>query len=111
MWIYILFDRNVLIPFDLAFNWHHFYLFLRDDLLVILDALLDGIVILLDHFPRDCLYDLPLLVGDDLALDWHFLHVCPVLILDYLLLVGHVAHPALTCLNRHVPFTTYSLRT
>ncbi len=107
MVLWLLFDGNILITFDLSLDWHHFYLLLRHYFLIVLDALLHCIVILLHHLPRHCLDHFSLLVGYYLSLHRNLLDVRPVFVFHHFLLVGHVAHPALPCLTQSVPFTTY----
>lgn len=107
----LLFNWNILIAFNLALHWYHFNFLFGNDFLVVLYSFLDGIEVLLDDFSRHCLHNFSLLVCDDLSLDWHLLHICPVFVLNHFLFVGHVADSALPCVLLDIPLTTSSCLT
>lgn len=104
----VLLNRNIFVSFDLPFHRYHFYLLLRHYFFVVLDALFNSVKVLFHHFMRNSLDYFSLLVGDDLSPHRHFFNIGAILVLNHLLLVGHVAYSTLTCIPRTVPFTTYS---
>jgi hypothetical protein len=96
---WLLFHGDILIPFDLLLDRNHFYLFFRNNLLVVLYPLLHSIKVLLDNFPGNSLHNRSLLVLDDFALNWHFLNIGSVFVFNDLLFVGNVIHSALPCVR------------
>lgn len=107
----LLFNGDVFVPFDLLLHGYHFDPLFRNDFLMILYSLFDGVVVCLGDFVRNRLDDPPLLVLDNFLLDRHSFNPLPVLVLDDLLLVRYVVYPALPYLTVTIPFTTYWLVT
>jgi hypothetical protein len=91
----ILLYWNIFNFFDFSFNRNNFYLFLWNDLFVILSNFLYGIKILFDHFSWNCLNNFSLLIIHYFSSFWDHLCICACLIINYFFLIWNIFNSTL----------------